>query len=89
MAALDCADPSMQVDRRNETGSPLQALALYNNGFMLTMARHLAIRVHGAGDMGEQTAFALHLALGRSPTPAEQQVLTEHARQCGLETPAG
>ena len=23
MAVLDCADPSMQVDRRNETGSPL------------------------------------------------------------------
>ncbi len=45
MAALDCADPSMQVDRRNETGSPSQALALYNNGFMLTMARHLAARV--------------------------------------------
>lgn len=35
----------MQVDRRNETGSPLQALALYNNGFMLTLARRLAARV--------------------------------------------
>ena len=50
MAALDCADPSMQVDRRNETGSPLQALALYNNGFMLTLARHLAdAGANGAG----------------------------------------
>ncbi len=84
MTALDCADPSMQVDRRNETGSPLQALALYNNGFMLTMARYLAIRVDGAGDLGEQAAFAWRLALGRSPTPVEQQALAEHAREYGL-----
>ena len=30
----------MQVEKRNETLSPLQALALFNNGFMVTMARH-------------------------------------------------
>ncbi len=50
MTALDCADPSMQVDRRNETLSPLQALALYNNGFMLAAAKHLADRVRGEAD---------------------------------------
>jgi cytochrome c553 len=86
MAALDCADPSMQVDRRNETGSPLQALALYNNGFMLTLARRLAARVERAGGPAEQTAAAYRLALGRAPGPAEQQALADHAGQYGLES---
>jgi hypothetical protein len=86
MAVLDCADPSMQVDRRNETGSPLQALALYNNGFMLTLARHLAARVQRAGGAAEQTAAACRLALGRLPTPAEQQALADHASRYGLES---
>ena len=50
MTVLDCADPSMQVEKRTETLSPLQALALFNNGFMLTMARHLAGRVEKDAD---------------------------------------
>ena len=69
MAVLDCADPSMQVDKRNETGSPLQALALYNNGLMLTLARHLAARVENAGSDEGQVAAACRLALGRSAHP--------------------
>ena len=67
MAVLDCADPSMQVDKRNETVSPLQALALYNNAFMLTMAGHLAARVERAGDPEDQVAAAFRLAIGRPP----------------------
>jgi hypothetical protein len=84
MAVLDCADPSMQVDKRNETLSPLQALALYNNGFMLTMARHLAARVEGAGGPAEQVSAAFRLAVGRAPTPAERDALAAHAKQHGL-----
>ena len=84
MSVLDCADPSMQVDRRNETVSPLQALALYNNGFMLAMARHLAAQVESAGDLSEQVAAAIRRTLGRPPTAAEEQALTAHARQYGL-----
>ena len=45
MTSLDCADPSMRVDKRNESLSPAQALALLNNGFMLTQASFLAERV--------------------------------------------
>ena len=54
MAALDCADPSMQVDKRNETLSPLQALALLNNGFMLAMAG--ALRRAGRARAGDAAA---------------------------------
>ena len=42
MTTLDCADPSMRVDKRNETLTPLQALALLNNSFMVAMSRHFA-----------------------------------------------
>ena len=44
MTALDCADPSMQVGRRNEGVSPLQALALMNNALIVTMASILPPR---------------------------------------------
>ncbi|MCC6493628.1 MAG: DUF1553 domain-containing protein, partial [Pirellulales bacterium] len=45
LTTLDCADSSAVVPRRNETITPLQALALLNNKFMLRMAEHLAARV--------------------------------------------
>jgi hypothetical protein len=84
MTALDCADPSMQVDRRNETLSPLQALALFNDGFMLIMAKHLAARIEGAAGVEAQATTAFRLAVGREPTAAERDVLTAYAREHGL-----
>jgi hypothetical protein len=81
MAVLDCADPSMQVDRRGETLSPLQALALFNNAFMLTTAKHLAARVEKEAD---PPAAAFRLALGRPPTAAERDALAAHAAKHGL-----
>jgi hypothetical protein len=81
MAVLDCADPSMQVDRRNETLSPLQALALFNNGFMLTVAKHLTTRVETEP---EPATAAFRLAIGRSPTATERDALADHARRHGL-----
>jgi hypothetical protein len=77
MTVLDCADPSMQVEKRTETLSPLQALALFNNGFMLTMANHLAER---AGSV----EVAFRLALAREPTADERRALEEYAMQYGL-----
>jgi len=84
MTALDCADPSMQVDRRNETLSPLQALALFNDGFMLTMAKHLAARVGNAGGPDAQVSTAFRLVVGRQPTVSEREVLTAYATRHGL-----
>jgi mono/diheme cytochrome c family protein len=84
MAVLDCADPSMQVDRRNETVSPLQALALYNNAFMLTMAGRLAGRVESAGGPDEQIAAAFRLATGRPPRPEEREALAGYTRRHSL-----
>jgi hypothetical protein len=85
MTVLDCADPSMQVDRRNESLSALQALALLNNGFMLTMAKHFAARAEKlAPDLPGRVTAAVRLALGRPPMPAELGELTEYARKHGL-----
>jgi len=83
--ALDCADPSLQVEKRNETLTALQALALLNNKFMVRMAEHFARRVEKeAPDLPGRVAAAHRLALGREPTEDEQRLLTELARKHGL-----
>ncbi len=85
MTTLDCADPSMQVDRRNETLSPLQALALLNNGFMLTMAKAFAERLEQqSGDPVEQVRWAMLWTVGRPPRENELQALVDYRRQYGL-----
>ena len=50
MAALDCADPSLAVEKRNETLTPQQALALLNNKLAVAMAKHFAARVEKLAD---------------------------------------
>ena len=85
MTSLDCADPSMRVDKRNESLSPAQALALLNNGFMLTQAGFLAERVaRERAELGAQVGRAYELVLGYPPTAAERERLVAFARAQGL-----
>lgn len=85
MTTFDCADPSMSVDKRNETINALQALALLNNGLTLLTARDLAERVvDPAVEVESQVQRAFTLALSRDPTPDELAVLTGYAQQHGL-----
>ncbi len=85
LATLDCADPSAQVGRRNETLTPLQSLALLNNPFMVTMAKHLAKRVEPNGkDNSDRLRAAWQLAFGRSPTDDELTPLVHYADRQGL-----
>ena len=85
MAALDCADPSLAVEKRNETLTPQQALALLNNKLAVAMAKHFAARVEklGATD-AERVNAAVRLALGRDPTPKERDALAAYAKEHGL-----
>ena len=86
MTVMDCADPSMRVDKRNESLSPLQALALMNNGLTVTMARHFAERVaKEATTLESQTRRAFALALSREPTTDELAPLLDYAKREGLE----
>ncbi len=85
MTSLDCADPSMRVDRRNESLSALQALALLNNGFMVTQSRHFAERVQREKpDLPAQVERAHLLALGSVPSPEDLGKLVAFAQAQGL-----
>ena len=86
MTTLDCADPSMRVDRRNQSVSPNQALAYLNNGFMLAQSTRFAERVaREAGDEpSAQVDRAVRLALGRAATDAERSELAAFIRDHGL-----
>ncbi|QIF06181.1 DUF1553 domain-containing protein [Roseimicrobium sp. ORNL1] len=85
MTTLDCADPSMRVDKRNESISPLQALALKNNGLTVTMADHFANRVQRETSGKEaQVQRAVALSLCRPATTEEIPTLTAYAEEHGM-----
>ncbi len=85
MTVLDCADPSMLVDKRNETVNALQALALRNNKLTISMAVHFARRIASMSDQPEaQIAAAFRLALNREPVAEETMALAAYVRQHGL-----
>ena len=86
MTVLDCADPSMRVEKRNQSISALQALAFLNNGFMTTQARHFAERVEreAGSDLTNQVDLAIRLALGRPATAEELAALLPLTEAHGL-----
>ena len=85
MTVLDCADPSISVEKRNETVNALQALALRNNKLTVQMARHFAERIAKAGAaLDQQIDAAFQLALQRSPSAEESVALSAYARAHGL-----
>jgi hypothetical protein len=85
MATMDCADPSMLVDRRNQTITPLQALAQLNNQLMIAMAKHFGGRVSSlAADPPAQIDAAFRIALQRPPTAGERDALVAYTHQHGL-----
>jgi hypothetical protein len=85
METLDCADPSQIVARRNETLTPLQALAMMNNRFMVRMAELFAQRVEKLGvDLPTRINAACRLAYGRPATDLELRTLVEISQKHGL-----
>jgi hypothetical protein len=85
MTVLDCADPSLRVDKRNQSLSPLQALAMLNDGFVVTMSQHFAEQLAAdGGDLPAQVERACRLALGRPPHASERDSLVAFAKQHGL-----
>jgi hypothetical protein len=85
MAALDCADPSLAVEKRNQTITPQQALSLLNNKLAVVMAKHFAKRVEKlAADDADRVTAAFRIALGRSPSEKERGALAAYAKEHGL-----
>jgi hypothetical protein len=82
---LDGADPNASTPARNTTLTPLQALALLNDPFLVRQAEHFAERLRkGSDDPGEQVEAAYRLALARRPTAAERDALAAYAKKHGL-----
>ena len=85
MDTMDCPDPSVLTPKRNLTLTPLQALSLLNNPFVLGQAGHLAARVTAErGSPSDQVARLCELTLGRPATAEERSALTAHAERHGL-----
>jgi hypothetical protein len=84
--ALDCPEPSVSTPRRATTTTPLQALALLNDGFMLDQAEAFAgrLRRESGGDVGAQIVRAYRLALGRTPDSDEQRAARAFVADHGL-----
>ena len=63
MEALDCADPNLNTPVRSQTLTALQALALWNDLFMLRQSQELANRLEGQSadhpttDCGRRSAW--------------------------------
>jgi len=85
---FDCPDPSTATPRRSVTTTPLQALSLLNNSFILRMADAFAERVQREGhrDPRQQVRRAWQLALLRNPEADEERLGVILAQQHGLST---
>ncbi len=84
--AFDCPDPSTTAPSRAVTTTPLQALTMLNNAFVLHMARHFAQRLQreAGRDVDRQVRRAYLLAYGRAPGDEEAKKARQAVRQHGL-----
>jgi hypothetical protein len=83
---FDCPDPSTKTPRRAVTTTPLQALSLLNNSFVLRMSERFAQRLtrEAGGDVADQIRLAYRLAFGRDPAQEEVTLTLRFATQHGF-----
>ncbi len=83
---FDCPDPSTKTPARAVTTTPLQALAMMNNSFVLRMSQRLAERlVAENGAMPEaQIRGAYELAYSRPASDTDVEVGLRFIKQYGL-----
>jgi hypothetical protein len=85
LESLDCADPNLNTPVRATTISPLQALALLNDRFMIRQSQAFARRLEALTDDPARRIDEAHLlALGRPPRPEEHKVLAAFVEKHGL-----
>jgi hypothetical protein len=88
LETFDCPDPSAQTPRRQTTTTPLQALALWNDAFVLRAADKFAERVTAdcqRGTTEEKVTRAYRLAIGREPTAEEAKPAAALVEKHGLK----
>ncbi|WP_395093746.1 DUF1553 domain-containing protein [Armatimonas sp.] len=88
LETLDCPDPSTKTPKRTVTTTPIQALALMNDSFVLRQSRAFATRIiHEAGSTpSAQITAAYTRALGRLPTPTERTRALAHLKAHSLDS---
>jgi len=85
LECLDCADPSINTPVRTNTITALQSLALLNDPFMLKQSECFAEQLSKlASTPNDQVKEGFLIALGRTPTPAETELLTPFVQKQGL-----
>lgn len=86
--AFDCPDPSATAPKRSVTTTPLQALSLLNNPFVLAIAEHTranALREH-PDNQTDQIVYLWKQILMRSPDPEELKISQSLVQNHGLES---
>ena len=85
MEALDCPAGDELTPARNASVTVQQALAMWNNAFVVRQAEHLAERLAKEASTPErQIDRAFQLVLGRACARAERREFAEHVRRHGL-----
>jgi len=85
--ALDCPSPSITQPRRSPTSTPLQALALMNDTFVIRQSMKFAARLKDQQpELQKQIELAYEFAYSRLPTAEEFQAGLNVAKEYGLET---
>ena len=84
--SLDCPNPSVKAPKRVVTTTPLQALSLMNNAFVLRQAEAFAHRVEreAGKEVRHRIERAFELSLGRAPEPREWEWSAGLVRDQGL-----
>ena len=85
LEVLDCPDPSTKTPRRAVTTTPLQALSLLNNSFMLRMSEKLAgtLPQDSTKLSDKEVSQLVERTLGRKPSASETAELRKFAEQHG------
>ncbi|MGD9647962.1 MAG: PSD1 and planctomycete cytochrome C domain-containing protein [Pirellulales bacterium] len=85
LETLDCPDPSLSAPVRSTTITALQALALWNNEFVVQQADHFAARLSAESDtLAGQIELACQYCIGRTLSETEQAALVDYASRHGL-----
>ena len=86
LGEFDCPDTSLPAPKRIATTSPLQALSLLNNVFVLDQAEAFAsrVRARAGADPREQISQAWRNAFTREPTEEERRTATSFVAEHGL-----
>ena len=84
---MDAADPNLNIAVRSTTITALQALALWNDPFMLAQAEAMAGRVRKESrTLEDQVAEVVQIAFGRPPRASEIAELVDLGRRRGMLT---